>query len=122
MNSNTIIAKRVALADTNYNSLVASAALVDSKLVSVVAANTTGDAVIMTLALVPTGTTASSTYDVKATSVAAGATVNLIDGFELPVPAGYTLYIKSASATGTYVHAFGASASRGNIALQAVIG
>ena len=122
MNSNTIIAKRVALADTNYNSLVASAALVDSKLVSVVAANTTGGAVIMTLALVPTGTTASATYDVKATSVAAGATVNLIDGFELPIPAGYTLYIKSASATGTYVHAFGAAVSQGNLALQAVIG
>lgn len=118
----TQIAQRVALADTNYNALIASAARVDSKLVSVMCANTTGGAVIFTIALVPTGTTAAAAYDVKATSVAAGATVNVIDGFELPVPAGYTLYVKSASATGTYVHAFGVKASEGTVGLRAVIG
>lgn len=119
---NTLIAQRVAPADTNYNSVIAIPTGTDAVLSSVMCANTTGGAVVMTIALVPTGTTAAAAYDVKATSVAAGATVNVIDGFELPVPAGYTLYLKSASATGTYAFAFGAKASEWNLTLKAVLG
>ncbi len=56
------------------------------------------------------------------TSVAAGATVNLIDGLELPVKAGDVLYASTTTADLVTIKPLGAKASEGNMTTHAVLG
>ena len=120
--THTLIADRISFADTDYTSLVVSASKSDSVLTAVIGANGTGGSLNFTLALCPTADVVSSDNDVKLTAVGANSTVNLIDGFELPVPANYTLHLKCSSATDTYAHALGLKATEGTLSVKAVIG
>lgn len=122
MRTNTLIADRISFADTDYTELVNPWNHSDAVLTSVMAANASGGALAFTLALAASGSTPTSANDVKATSVANGATTNLIDGFELPVPAWYVLYLKCAGTTSTYAHAFGMKGSQGTVGTKAVLG
>lgn len=122
MRTNTLIADRISFADTDYTELVSPWNYSDAVLTSVMAANSSGWTLAFTLALAATGTTPTSANDVKATNVTNGSTTNLIDGFELPVPAGHTLYLKCAGTTGTYAHAFGMKGSQWTVGTKAVLG
>lgn len=56
------------------------------------------------------------------TPVAAGATVNLIDGYQLPVKAGDVLYAKTTIKNKVTIKPLGKKASQGNLSTRAVLG
>ena len=122
LKTHTLIADRISFADTDYTELVVSGNNIDTVLTAVMAANGTAGSLDFTLALAATGAAVTSANDLKLTAVAANSTVNLIDWFELPVPANYTLYLKCSDTTSTYATALGLKASEGTISVKAVIG
>lgn len=122
LKTHTLIADRISFADTDYTELVVSGNNIDTVLTAVMAANGTAGSLDFTLALAATGAAVTSVNDLKLTAVSANSTVNLIDWFELPVPANYTLYLKCSGTTSTYATALGLKASEGTISVKAVIG
>lgn len=118
MRKNTAIFNRINPADTDYNSWLVASPDEDVKLTTVPVNNTGAGAVAITLAVVPTGTTATSDFDILTVSVGAGLVVDLLANMEfLLVPAGYTLYIKSDTANDPIATAQGAKTSEGNLSL-----
>ena len=109
---NTLINTDVVLATTN-TSIVESATGEDTILDAVIAYNSHSSAIVVTLTL-------GAIFVVK--SVAAWATVNLIDGFVLPIKAGETFYGKAATWAKVNIKAIGKKASAGNLTTSAVLG
>ena len=109
---NTLVNQDLVLTTSDV-AVVASAEGVDTILDAVLAYNSHSGALVVTLTL-------GSVF--RVISVAAGATVNLTDGYQLPVKAGTSLLAKAATGALVTIKAIGRKASEGNIGTRAVIG
>lgn len=109
---NTLINAGKLLSVTTDVIVASAASNEDVVLDAIVAYNSHSSALVVTLTL----------WEVfVATSVAAGATVNLIDGYQLPIKAGQSLLASTTTANKVVVKPLGKKASEGNISTRAVI-
>lgn len=110
---NTLINTGVLLTTTSNVAVLTPGVGVDAIVTALIAYNSHSGALVVTVTLGEV---------CIVTSVAAGATVNLIDWYELPVTAGDVLYASTTTGNLVTIKPLGATASAGNLATHAVLG
>lgn len=119
MRNHTLNINRVVPADTAYTTLITGVEGQDIIVTAIICVNNNAAAQDTEVVLVGPGETAGADTRILAvTEVAIAGTVDLISGFEVLVPSGYTLQVKGEVADDLVYTAFSKQALEGTLNIQ----